>query len=91
MAQSTLSFRAFLKSQLLMAFLNGLACGLLLLMLCLLTGGFSVDIDVAVELSALDGIWLLALPPALLALLALIGSPVAYALRRLWLRVANSS
>ncbi|WOJ94720.1 hypothetical protein R0135_06015 [Congregibacter variabilis] len=75
-----MTFTRFLKTQILMAVLSGLALGIVLCIALLLIGGVNGEIALDIELASADGFWGLLLLPLLLAVLVLLVSPLSYTL-----------
>ncbi|EAQ96872.2 hypothetical protein [Congregibacter litoralis] len=80
-------FIRFLKTQLRMALLSGIALGVLLALLLLFTGGIGGEVSADIEPSALDGLWALLVLPLLLVVLVLGVSPLAFVLMLLLRRL----
>ncbi|MFT4872977.1 hypothetical protein [Congregibacter sp.] len=75
-----MTFLSFLRTQLVMGLLTGVALGVVIFVALLFAGSVSGGFDIDVDLSSLDGLWALLLLPALLVALVLLVSPLSYGL-----------
>ncbi|MFT4769258.1 MAG: hypothetical protein ACI8RN_002401 [Glaciecola sp.] len=75
-----MTFLSFLRTQLVMGLLTGVALGVVIFVARLFAGSVSGGFDIDVDLSSLDGLWALLLLPALLVALVLLVSPLSYGL-----------
>lgn len=90
MAMSRVTFTHFLKTQLIMALLSGLALGIAVCVALLFAGSVTGEVALDIELGSLDGFWGLLLLPLLLGVLVLLVSPLSYALLLLANKWRNS-
>lgn len=78
-----MKFSQFIKQSLSLALPYFLAVGIVLAMLIAGSGGIDGGIDLDLEISALEGLSLIAIVPLLLLLITTVLCPIAYALH--WL------
>lgn len=86
-----MSFGAFVRNLMVAAVFGGAAIALLAALALALIGDVGIAVDLDVALGRFDGLWLVALLPAALALSLLLASPLAFVLQRAAQRLSSQA